>query len=178
MSPSFFFKNGNSSQQQWCFWLNYVLLSCLCFIDPLQYGFVTLLCLIRLIYLKYLRLAVLCFSPRDVTNLKFTQKVGWKHPFLSAADRRRRRRCMSGNVRPSVCLSVCPSRTTCGTTCGTEVRSMRNRYGWCILLTATYRHRFHGWMISRFSAAAQKLVIFSKFFTFLRTPPTFLIEGF
>ena len=100
--------------------------------------------------------------------------------FLSAADRRRRRRCMSGNVRPSVRLSVCLSvRPTSFATFDhfTEVLSMRNRYGWCILLQATFRHRSHGWIISRFSAAVQKLVIFSYFFTFLRTPLTFLIEG-
>ena len=36
--------------------------------------------------------------------------VFWRFTsFLSAADRRRRRRCMSGNVRPSVCPSVCLS---------------------------------------------------------------------
>lgn len=80
-------------------------------------------------------------------------------------------------ISMSVLLSVCPSHLWHHLWHFPEVPSMRNRYGWCILLTATYRHRFHGWMISRFSAAAQKLVIFSKFFTFLRTPPTFLIEG-
>ena len=106
--------------------------------------------------------------------------MGFNLEFLSAADRRRRRRCMSGNVRPSVRPSVCLSvRPTSFATFDhfPEVRSMRNRYGWCILLQATFRHRFHGWMISRFSVAVQKLVIFSYFFTFLRTPPTFLIEG-
>ena len=42
----------------------------------------------------------------DLTN--YVRISGFTPRFLSAADRRRRRRCMSGNVRLSVCLSVPP----------------------------------------------------------------------
>ena len=77
------------------------------------------------------------------------------------------RRCISANVRLSVCLSAIFYHFP-------KVRSWWNWYGRCILEKVVSGHRFHGWPIFGSTGRGDKLVIFSYFFYLLLQ---FLKEG-